>query len=381
MKTSYVIAAIFTWLCLPLLAQEQYVVTTLLPENSNHLDDGLAMDENGTIYGSYWGIWQGAVGTHLLRYRPNGMFDTLATGLNRPNGIAYHRGQLYIANSGTNQLVIMDTTGENRSVISVPGGISNALFVPGTDSLVMVAWNQNRILGLTSNGEVATVAQSSLLNGPVGAAYDTAGNLYIGNYNDGRILKYHDGQVEVFANIGGGMGFLTYADNALLATNHTDKKVYRITIADQSVKVIAGSGTTQITDGIGEAAAFRFPNGIQATASGDTIYVSEFDGKALRMIVRTNEVVQTIEEGDLTNKVQLFPLPAINTVTINGVDQLAVQEAHLFNISGKLVTVFSKEDVLSGQLALANIPAGTYLLKGVDKQQRVLFTAKLPIVK
>ena len=40
-----------------LLGQYQYEVTTLIPENANIIDDGLAIDENGVLYGAYWGIW------------------------------------------------------------------------------------------------------------------------------------------------------------------------------------------------------------------------------------------------------------------------------------------------------------------------------------
>lgn len=266
--------------------QFQYEVSTLIPQDAHLIDDGLALDENGTLYGSYWGIWKGKAGEHILRYRTDGTRDTLAQGFARPNGIAYLDGKLFIANGGANELVVVDTNGIRQQAIKVPEGISNIVPVPGKDSLVIVAWGKPLLMGLNAEGTIRRLISSPLLNGAVGAAFDPEGNLYIGNFNDGKILKYSNGKVEVFAELGGGIGFLTYSEGALLVMNHTDKKIYRVSLRDAAIEVIAGSGEATIKDGIGKTASFMSPNGIVATPSGDTIYISEFAGKALRRIIR-----------------------------------------------------------------------------------------------
>ena len=256
--------------------QYQYEVSTLIPQNSNIIDDGLTIDENGTLYGSYWGVWQGAAGTHILRYYTDGTYDTLATGLLRPNGLAHINGKIYVGNSGNGQLIAIDMDGSKEVIANIPGGISQAVQVPGTDSLIVTGWAQSRLFGVNAEGDITAIHHSTLYDGAVGAAYDEEGRLYIGNFNDGKILKLENGELEVLADLGGGIGFLTYSDGAILATNHTDKKVYRVSLDGNEIEVIAGSGEEAMQDGIGEEAAFLSPNGIVSTTSGDTIYVSEF---------------------------------------------------------------------------------------------------------
>lgn len=361
--------------------QYQYEVTTLIPENSNIIDDGLTLDENGTLYGSYWGIWQGAAGTHVLRYRPDGTYDTLAVGLFRPNGITYHDGAVFVASSGNGQLVRIDTNGVKTVVANLAGGVSNAVPVPGTDSLVITSWAQNQILGINSSGTMNTVYSSPLFNGAVGAAFDPQGRLYIGNFNDGKILRLADGVLEEYVDLGGGIGFLTYSDGAILATNHTDKKVYRINLADDSIEVIAGSGTPTIEDGIGVEASFKSPNGIAATPSGDTIYVSEFAGKALRMIIRKADIPNSVSEVGQAALPRVFPIPnnGMMNIDLGDTDQLA--RAILQDSSGRVLQTFLPSELSAAALDLSHLTAGTYVLFFENQQGNIWHTISIPIVK
>ena len=361
-------------------AQYQYSVSTLIPQNSNIIDDGLALDEQGTLYGSYWGIWQGAPGTHILLYQTDGSYDTLATGFIRPNGMSYLNGNIYLAN-GNGQIFSIDaSSGEKEVFAQIPGGASNVIPVPGTDSLVVVGWSQNKLMGLSPSGEVTTLNTSPLYDGPVGAAFDPQGRLYIGNFNDGKILRFSDGTLEVFANLGGGIGFLTYSDGAILATNHTDKKVYRISL-EGDIQVIAGSGTAVIEDGFGLEASFMSPNGIVATPSGDTIYVSEFAGKALRMITRIPLTSNTDIINDLKKAPLAYPLPNTGQLNLDHIDTNQIQNGIIRDSSGRVVQYVDSIDIKNGMIDLSNLNNGTYLLSLLDSKGTPVHHIKIPLLK
>lgn len=344
-------------------AQYSYSVQTIIPENSKVLNDGLSIDESGTVYGSYWGIWQGAVGRHILRYRTNGTYDTLATGLSRPNGISYHDGKIYVANASSGgQLVIIDTMGAKEVFANVPG-ISNVIPVPETDSLVATSWGGNVVYGISSNGSVRTVQRSPLFNGPVGACYGPSGALYVGNFTDGKIIKVENGNASIFADLGGGIGFLTYSDSSILATNHTDKKVYKISIDGSSEpQVIAGSGKAIIEDGIGLKASFRSPNGIVSTPSGDTIYISEFAGNALRMIVRIPIVVKTKDSLKDNPNIKIYPNPARDHIRLKNTPINSVKKGILFDAKGNTIRIINNAEI-ENSILTSSLKPGAYVLR------------------
>ena len=350
-----------------------YTVSTLIPANTHLLDDGICLDEKGVIYGSYWGIWQGATGTHVGRLRPDGSMDTLSTGYNHPNGMSYKDGTLYLANSGQSQVVTIDTNGNSQVIAGVPG-VSNVIPVLGTtDSLVAVAWQGSRFFGIR-NGNVTTLATGGGLNGPVGMAYDTAGNLYVGNFNNGRILHYQgNGQFTTIADIGGGSGFITYSDGAILATNHSNKRVYRVDLADSSVSVIAGSGQAVMADGEGTNASFASPNGIVATPSGDTIYVSEFQAKALRMIVRTPVI--TAIEAAMQPEVVVYPVPTFDRLRFGQDLPEDLYQVFIYDMEGRLIEVVENPQDGIDTSGWGN---GIYQVVGMNRIGKALFQIKVP---
>jgi DNA-binding beta-propeller fold protein YncE len=208
------------------IGQVNYHVSTVLPEGSNQFDDGLTMDENGTIYASYWGEWQGTPGTHVYRIRKNGHMDTLAVGFNRPNGIHYSEGKVYVANSRGHNVSRVDTlTGQVEVLISVINP-SNVMKFPGVDSLLIVSYSGRKLYGYSDWYGLNEISSSSKLTGPVGIALSDAGDVYIGNFDDGKILKLNDQhEFDEIADVGGGTGFFAIHGDSLYATNHVTKRV------------------------------------------------------------------------------------------------------------------------------------------------------------
>ncbi|MCG8328988.1 MAG: hypothetical protein MI974_14945 [Chitinophagales bacterium] len=360
----------------------QYEVTTLIPQDAHIIDDGLTIDESGVIYGSYWGIWQGTPGTHILRYYPNGSYDTLATGLLRPNGLSYFNGKILAANSGNGQLFSIDTDGSKEVIAQISGGISHAVPVPGTDSLVITGWSQSRLYGMNALGDVTPMPTSTLFNGGVGAAFDLQGRLYIGNFNDGKILKLENGELEVFAELGGGIGFITYSDNAILATNHIDKKVYRLPVDGSEIEVIAGSGEAIMQDGIGEEASFVSPNGIVSTPSGDTIYVSEFESKSLRMIIRTAVTADEENTGAISSAGAIvYPLPSSGHISIENVDLSKIKQGIVRDSNGRVIRKLASSSFQNDVINLSDLPNGHYTLSLFDQNDLPIANLSFNIMK
>lgn len=393
-RTAWLIAML-GWGIMASAQTVRYEVSTLIPSQSHLLDDCLSIDEQGNVYGSYYGDWQGAAGTHVLRYRPTGQFDTLATGLSRPNGNSYHNGKVYVANSVVGEIWVIDTSGQVDRVIALQG-VSNVVPVPGTDSLVAVSWGASTVYGISANGTVSTVSNSPLFNGLAGAVYDPQGRLYVANYNNGRIMRQEaDGTFVLFQDIGGGIGFIAYADGAILATNHTDNKVYRVPVDSSGAFVIAGSGQAQVIDGVGDSAAFHFPNGIVATPSGDTIYVSEFASKSLRMIVRSTVADTTTSDTTNTDTTttdttttglhfrgeatpSIYPIPSSGQLSFQNLDMRQVGRIRLVDVQGRRVyESASPSFVGQDSIQLPPLPAGSYWLRVWDRQEGLLMASRV----
>jgi len=363
------------------IAQVDYHVSTILPEGSNVLDDGLTIDENGTIYASYWGIWQGATGRHIYRIRKNGQMDTLAVGFNRPNGIHYSEGYVYVANSQGHNVSRIDTlTGQVDVFMSIINP-SNILKIPGEDSVLIVSYSGRKLYGYSDWHGLNEISSSSRLNGPVGLAIDSSKNIYVSNFDDGKILRLNSqNDFDIVADIGGGSGFITINGNNLYATNHTDKKVYKVSLLDSSVSVIAGSGKNIIEDGVNDSASFKSPNGIVTTASGDSIYISEYQGKALRLIEVIPSDTDTVATGMnnpiIRNSIKVYPQPASKECWIEFAHLESIESVQLLDITGASIKTSWHKAADGVMIELGNIPSGTYIIQ-VQSSDDEVYTEKI----
>ncbi len=79
-------------------------------------------------------------------------------------------------------------------------------------------------------------------------------------------------------------------------------------------------------------------------------------------------------------KMQLYPNPATNTITVNMDTYVGTYELKIFSLTGQLV---KHEIVNSGvqPISVANLKNGVYMVRAVNKEQQVLSTSRLVISK
>ncbi len=151
---------------------------------------------------------------------------------------------------------------------------------------------------------------SALFSGPVSAAFDSGGNMFIADMDGETIRKITpDGTVSTFA----GSGILGYTDNVGTAAtfnkpfglaidkndniyvaevgNHTIRKI----TPGGAVSTLAGNGYSGQADGTGTAAQFNAPRYLAVDAAGN-VYVSDGDNSAIRKVTPAG-VVTTIAGG------------------------------------------------------------------------------------
>ncbi len=271
-------------------SQAQLVTTVIGP--SKNVDDALLLQSDGSLLGSNYD------GSAVFRITLNGEVTVHANGFNTPNGLAFDsHGNLFLADNRGNKIFKIAPDGtitQHGANITSPSGL---LKDPDSDTLYVTQFTQNRVLKMAPDGTMRTYLAGNGLNGPVGLAFDEEKNLYIGNFNNCEVYKVTpQGAMSFLADIPGTwLGFITYSSGLIYGTSFTIHKIYTVT-REGVVSHFAGSGSPGKTDGPALSATFNNPNGIIASATGDTIFVSDYGSKSVRMI--TGATVGVTEQSE-----------------------------------------------------------------------------------
>jgi hypothetical protein len=212
-----------------------------------------------------------------------------AGGLYRPAGISAVNGTVYVSNTGDNVLASI-TNGETSTVAG----------------------------SLTGYGDLGDEgpAEDAQLYQPSGTAVDAAGNIYIADSGDNVIRKVTtDGVIHRFAGTGvaGGAGSavsatstplsvslwhpsgvaVDAAGNVFIADTY-DNRVLEVT-AGGAISVIAGTGRAGYTgDGTGgPTARLSQPAGIAVDAAGN-VYIADASNNVVRRVDATTGVITTV---------------------------------------------------------------------------------------
>ncbi len=258
------------------------VTVATVTEGAFH--DGLAQDHQGNVYGSDF------TGNTVYKLDPLGEVTVFADGFITPNGIGINKeDEIFICDHFGNKIQKYNNSGDLLESFdaTTPAGIKK---IPWTNDMLFVEYNTNTINILKEDGSIEKLYEGAPINGPAGIAFDRKGNAYIGNFNDRKIYKYKNGELEFVAQLpaeaegANFLGFLTYAKGHLYATQIGEHRIYKINPKNiDDFEVFAGS-TLGNQDGDITEATFNFPNGILASKDQKTLYVSDAGTKNLRVI-------------------------------------------------------------------------------------------------
>lgn len=321
----------------------QWQVTTLVPGRAG-IEDGMVRDQAGNLYVSQYD------GTTVRKVTPSGDVSVYAQGFSAPNGLAIDdSGVLYVANANGGRVskVYPDGTVVSRFI----GGLTNpvGLALNATqDTLYIAHYQQSRIsrVALADSGNVETWVTGAPLNGPVGLVFADDGNLYAGNFNNGQLIRITpQGAMSRLATIPSFMGFVAHVEGVFYATSFSTHRVYRIDL-EGNVSVFAGTGSPGQQNGEALNATFNGPNGIVASATGDTLYVSDYNAESLRMI--TNVTQTGVWESDVelpASPLQLdpnFPNPfSGSTIIPYYLAHRSAVNLYISTLQGRRVRAFS----------------------------------------
>lgn len=224
-------------------------------------------------------------------------------------------GNVYIADTNNYAIEKVDTTGQLTilATASVPQGLAvdsngTVYFSDSGNSLVRKVDTQGNLTTIAGIGTPGFSgdggsALSANLNYPTGIAVDSAGNVYIADYNNQRIRKVDTaGDIHTIAGTGAcylsndgpalstalcnpfGLSYVPSTGALLFSEPYSNDRV-RILYPSGTVKTIAGNGGYGFSGdgGSSYSANLAYPYGIATDASGN-IYIADSNNQRIREV-------------------------------------------------------------------------------------------------
>ncbi len=385
--------AIITFLAIVMsLTGYTQTVSTFLNSPTANVNDALAFDSKGNLYGSDF------IGTSVYKITPSGNATVFVTGLQNPNGLAFDsHDNLYVCEYSGSAIRKYNKNGVLLNTYPVNGPPSGLIRAHGGNNMIFTIADfgnpaNNSLNELTSNGTITTIYQGAPLNIPVGLTYGPGGDLYVGNYLDRTIyrLQKHSNLLEYIATVPDAgtsapyLAFIAYSKGSLYGTNYGENKIYKINPnASNDVEIYAGS-TPGNLDGDISVATFRYPSGIVATKNGKDLYISEYtlagnirkisgvknhgnddlqDNTADAESSRGNLSAESENSELAVSKFKLAakvnPNPVSNSLNIQ--PDKAILSVKVHSLNGTMLKQFTKVKTGTG-LDVSELKAGLYLI-------------------
>lgn len=154
--------------------------------------DNLAIAPDGSVYATQ----ELPAGNGKLVRVHNGRNETIASDLNRPDGLLAARGQLYVTEEVAEGRVLeVNPRGGARRVLAVlhnPEGIG---LLPDGGLVISEDSVSGRLVRLREDGMAETLTGG--LNRPEGLAVGGDGTIFFAETGTGRVLAYKDGELNV----------------------------------------------------------------------------------------------------------------------------------------------------------------------------------------
>jgi len=359
-------------------------VTTFLNANDAVVDDAMALDSQGNLYGSTF------YGGTVYKITPDGTSTPFVTDLGWANGLAVDsEDNIYVAEYLNATINKYDNDGNLLEKLSIGTGYPSGLIKAyKSDKMIYTNVGDNSINELSADGSIRVLYQGGPLNIPVGLAYGPHGDLYIGNYIGREIYRLPNGkdEVEYVATVPAPnnqvpyLAFIAYAQGFLYGTVYGEHKIYKIDPRHvDDVEIYSGS-TYGDTDGNISEATYAYPAGIIANNSGNTLYVSEFSGDGnIRKITNGNK--DNIQNKAKTLRIVSYPNPAtdyINIETNSDENKSAIYTIKIYNINNGSLVLEKKNLKINGtySLALEDLNTGLYVLvvstNGISESKTII---------
>ena len=320
-------------------------VGTLVPGPST-FDDCLTMGPDGNIYASRYS------GTTVTKITPSGTTSIFASGFNSPNGTAFGPdGYLYVPSAVGNRIDKVSPSG----IVSpfVPSMVNASAILFRSDGKMLVAtYSPSKINLVDTDGTYSLLYSGSGLNGPIGLRYTSQGKLIIGNFNDGKIFSVDTstGVFSLIADLPGSLGFIEIVNDEIYSTGFQTNKIYKTSLNGDTMTV-AGTGAAGQLNGPALSSTFSSPNGIVRSVTGDTLYVSDYAARSLRMLTGITIGiinVSTIAPEKYSLK-QNYPNPFNPVTNIKfEVAKSGLVTLKVFDISGREAALLVNEEMNAG---------------------------------
>lgn len=344
---------LFLGLLIQTITVNSQEVSTFFNDPIKKVDDDMALDYQGNLYGSHF------MGSNVYKITPDGDATVFASGFNTPNGLAFDsQSNLYVCDLSGNRIYKISISGEflDTIVVSSPSGIVKSF---ESDTMLFTQYSVNKLSKLAPDGTIILLESGSPMNGSVGLTNDDLGQLYVANYTDRKIYKYNSGIFTYVATVpgpaSGALGFIAFAQGTLWGTSFNGNKIYKVyqNYVD-SVMLYSGS-TSGSEDGPIDIAQFSAPNGIIPSVTGDSLYISDFGTKRIR-IISLNSTTGISKNEKTTKKISIYPNPSKDWIQIS--HEEAIDKIEIFNSSGNLV-ITSIDD----RISIMKLPEGVYVVR------------------
>lgn len=330
------------------------IVTTFFGSLSQQVDDAMAFDTLGNLFGSNFD------GTTVYKVSPAGITTVFADEFVSPKGLAFDSQQnLYVADMGGNRIYKLSHSGLFLDTFYVdnPAGIIKS---PTSDTMIFTQFLNNAISTLAPDGTIDVLFNGAPLNGPVGLAFNDDNTLYVSNFNNREVYNAQNGILNYVATIPGvansKLGSIAFAQGTLWGSGYSDHTIYRIYIESvDNVVAYAGNGIAGSDDGELDVATFNAPNGLVASLGGDSLFISDYATGSIRILSEFENETNTIGINEMID-FTVFPNPAVEKLTVKSEKEILHTEVR--SLDGTLL-IDSKEK----EIDLKELAQGVYMVQ------------------
>lgn len=259
------------------LSNSLYVETLDIPGFKS--TDGISIDKLGNIYTSVLGPQGNGVftGTQILKYDlGSGELSVFSDAFNGPLGHAFdNEGNLFVSNINGETISKVDASGNATTFIADSQLTGGDIVFAEDGTMYHSVYESGDILKIDAQKNITTVTSGELLDSPLGLVLLENDDLIVANFSSGKIVRVSPtGEQSLLASLPTAVGYICRIDDTIYATGWSSNKVYAVKLSGE-VTELMGTASGGTIDGDINTASFVNPNGIEASADGKYLYLTQ----------------------------------------------------------------------------------------------------------